>query len=43
MIVGENEPQTFGPVSISLTEEQTKYFDFGHAVYHDKELDKDMI
>ena len=42
MIVGENEPKTFGPVPFSLTEEQTRYFDFGHAVYHDEELDKDI-
>ncbi len=42
MIVGEDESRTFGPVSISLTEEQTRYFDFGHAVYHDIELDKDI-
>ncbi|MBP5170249.1 MAG: hypothetical protein ILP14_13780, partial [Oscillospiraceae bacterium] len=27
MIVGENEPKTFGPVPFSLTEEQTRYFD----------------
>ena len=42
MIVGENDPKTFGPVLFSLTEEQTRYFDFGHAVYHDEELDKDI-
>ena len=42
MIVGENEPKTFGPVPFSLTEEQTRYFDFGHAVYHDEELNKDI-
>ncbi len=42
MIVGENEPKTFGPVSFTRTEEQSRYFDFGHAVYHDKELDKDI-
>ncbi len=42
MIVGENEPKTFGPVPFSLTEEQTRYFDFGHAIYHDEELDKDI-
>lgn len=42
MIVGENDPKTFGPVPFSLTEEQTRYFDFGHAVYHDEELDKDI-
>ena len=42
MIVGENEPRTFGPVALSLTEKQSRYFDFGHAVYHDEELDKDI-
>ena len=42
MIIGENEPKTFGPVSLSLTEAQSRYFDFGHAVYHDAELDKDI-
>ena len=42
MIVGENDPKTFGPVPFSLTEEQTRYFDFGDAVYHDEELDKDI-
>ena len=42
MIVGENEPRTFGPVSLSLTEKQSRYFDFGHAVYHDEELEKDI-
>jgi hypothetical protein len=42
MIIGENEPRTFGPVSLSLTEAQSRYFDFGHAVYHDAELDKDI-
>ena len=42
MIVGEDEPKTFGPVSFSLTEKQSRYFDFGRAVYHDAELDKDI-
>ena len=42
MIVGEDEPRTFGPVSLSLTKEQSRCFDFGHAVYHDEELDKDI-
>ena len=42
MIVGEDEPKTFGPVSISLTEEQSRYFDFGHAIYHDTELDREI-
>ena len=42
MILGENEPRTFGPVYLSLTEAQSRYFDFGHAVYHDAQLDKDI-
>ena len=42
MLIGENEPRTFGPVPFSLTEEQSRYFDFGHAVYHYDELDKDI-
>ena len=42
MVIGENEPKTFGPVSLSLTEEQSRYFDFGHAVYHDAALDKEI-
>ncbi|MBR6208582.1 MAG: hypothetical protein IKQ69_06250 [Oscillospiraceae bacterium] len=42
MIIGESEPRTFGPIAFRLTEEQSRYFDFGHAVYHDEELDRDM-
>ena len=42
MIIGENEPRTFGPVSLSMTKEQSRYFDFGHAVYHDTELDREI-
>ncbi len=42
MLIGENEPRTFGPVPFSLTEEQSRYFDFGHAVYHDEEMNKDI-
>lgn len=37
MFVGTNEPRTFGPVSFALTEEQSRYFDFGHARYYDEE------
>ena len=40
MIVGENDSHTFGPVSFAPTEEQKRTFDFGHAQYHDEELDK---
>ena len=42
MIIGDGEPRTFGPVPFALTEEQLRVFDFGHAVYHDSELDKDI-
>ena len=42
MIVGDEEPRTFGPVSFALTEEQSRYFDFGPIIYHDEELDRDM-
>ena len=42
MTVGQNETSTFGPVSLVRTEEQSRYFDFGHAVYHDAELEKDI-
>lgn len=42
MIVGENEPKTFGPVPFSLTEEQTRYFDFGHARFYDDETGKEI-
>ena len=42
MIVGEDGSRTFGPVSLSLTEEQKRTFDFGHAVYRDAELDKEI-
>ncbi len=40
MIVGEDDSHTFGPVPFLLTAEQKRSFDFGHAQYHDKELDK---
>lgn len=36
MIIGDNEPVTYGPVRFTPTEEQTRYFDFGHALYHDE-------
>ena len=42
MTVGQKDTTTFGPALFSQTEEQTRYFDFGHAVYHDEELDKDI-
>ena len=40
--IGDDELRTFGPVSLSLTAEQSRYFDFGHARYRDKELDKEI-
>ncbi len=40
MTVGENDSHTFGPVPFMLTEEQNRTFDFGHAQYHDEQLDK---
>ena len=42
MTVGDNEPRSFGPIPFSLTEVQRRDFDFGHAVYHDTELDKEV-
>ncbi len=38
----DDETRSFGPVSLSITEEQCRYFDFGPAIYHDKELDKEI-
>ena len=34
---GQEEPVSFGPVFFSRTEKQVRYFDFGHALYHDGE------
>ena len=42
MTVGEEETVTFGPVSFTQTEVQHRYFDFGNAVYHDAQLDKEI-
>ncbi len=42
MLVGEEEPRSFGPVPLSLTREQSRYFDFRHARYYDSELDKEI-
>jgi len=41
MRIGD-ETRSFGPVPLSLTEEQRREFDFGPAVYHDRELDKEI-
>ena len=42
MLVGKEEPRSFGPVPLSLTREQSRYFDFRHARYYDSELDKEI-
>ena len=42
MTVGQDETTTFGPASFTPAAEQSRYFDFGHAVYHDEELGKDI-
>ncbi len=41
MRVGE-ETKSYGPVPLVLTEEERREFDFGPAIYHDKELDKEI-
>ena len=42
MTVGQKETTTFGPALFSQMEEQSRYFDFEHAIYHETELDKDI-
>ena len=42
MFVDGNMARSFGPIPFALTEEQLRVFDFGHAVYHDAELNKDI-
>ncbi len=42
MRIGEDEPRRFGPAALSLTEKQSRYFDFGHRSYHDEEVDRDI-
>ena len=42
MLPEDGEPRSFGPVPFALTGEQSRVFDFGRAVYHDEELDKDI-
>lgn len=42
MFTGVDASRTFGPIPVSLTEEQSGVFDFGHALYHDAEFDKDI-
>lgn len=38
----DGDSRSFGPVSLSLTAEQRRYFDFGHALYHDEETDREI-
>ena len=42
MTVGEGARRSFGPVAFKPTQEQRRDFDFGRAVYHDEELDRDI-
>lgn len=42
MYSGDKPCRSFGPIFFALTEEQLRVFDFGHALYHDSELDKDI-
>ena len=37
-----DKQESFGSIWFTPTEQEMKYFDFGHAVYHDEELDKDI-
>ncbi len=38
----DDETKSFGPVSLALTDEQCRNFDFGSVLYYDKELDKEI-
>ena len=42
MIMEDGENRSFGPIPFALTEEQLRVFDFGHALFHDAELDKEI-
>ena len=42
MLVGDEISRSFGSISFTLTEEERRVFDFGRAVYHDAELDRDI-
>ena len=42
MSVGADEITTFGPVSFTQTDKQSRSFDFDHAIYHDAELDREI-
>lgn len=37
-----DESRSYGPVPLSLTEEQRRVFDFGPAIYYDGELDREI-
>ncbi len=39
---GSVASRSFGPATFALTEEEFRYFDFGGALYHDPELDRDI-
>lgn len=42
MITEDGRDRSFGPIPFALTEGQLRVFDFGHALYHDAELDKEI-
>lgn len=42
MQVGEDTLRAFGPVSIAITDEQQRLFDFGNVCYHDSASGKDI-
>lgn len=42
MRIGENVQRTFGPVSFTFTEKQSRNFDFGHARFYDDETGKEI-
>ena len=42
MITGIDASRSFGPISFTMTGAQLRVFDFGNALYHDPETDKDI-
>lgn len=42
MQAGEDTLRAFGPVSIAITDEQQRTFDFGNILHHDSALNKDI-
>lgn len=42
MITGINASRSYGPISFTMTGAQLRVFDFGNALYHDPETDKDI-